>query len=705
MDSPQVLDPSDDALVQLPQSQGGDTGDPREDASHGVVGMVPGSDGKTRPRRPRGRHAKDPLAKSIAIKCQRLEDLEAQLQEHLADPATDREHTTLEFDFPVTAAFMVAAREPLGKGDLGEKRTPYTYSLFNKTAITVIDALHTIEDPKERVIMQKGISKTLVEACQNVDGYRYSFHNHWISREDQASRFSYYCNDSVLNKGRAANEGVSKIKAGVKVRKPVYDCHGLISIKFSVTKNKLELHYKHIPLHKTFEERAPNPRNGSKRKRLLEIFHPERLPKQKRRKSDEPKPPRSKRSAAEPVPKAGEGSTAPQRENSLAPLFDFLGRLEEDKSGPDTTEPPTTDVDVDVVKDRGPDSGSRRKKKTVPGTFIWNIADSQKQKRAPKRSQTALVVTAALAPPPATAAPADMIPPSDGPTVTSVSSTELELRARLEQAEQKIRDLEAEKQQQARVPAERPSALLKEPQGPRPPPLATAYPALPPNTYFPPPHFPYPSASLQWSYAPHPYHYPYPYPPGWSSSLPFPNPSPGTAPGATHPDAYHYQSQPLPPLGQQRPRSNPSPTYGFVPSPIDPMDPVRMRIRSYIGPSQPHAIPDSSSVSRVEPRAETQATAQSTRSPSQRQTERSSRAPSEPAPEPSDRNATAPEPSDGKASVVALAELAEPEAREATPVPTSTTPVSRAAVPDPNSTELSAGTEQDSSTVAALSAP
>ena len=47
-----------------------------------------------------------------------------------------------------------------------------------------------------------------------------------MSNEDKANRFSYYCNDSVLNKGRAANEAVSKVKLGIKIRKPVYECEG-----------------------------------------------------------------------------------------------------------------------------------------------------------------------------------------------------------------------------------------------------------------------------------------------------------------------------------------------------------------------------------------------------------------------------------------------------------------------------------------------
>ncbi|KAH0844649.1 hypothetical protein FOPE_09349 [Fonsecaea pedrosoi] len=663
METPETLGPPEDTPTESHQSQEGNTDNTCEDASHGVVGMVPGSNGKMRPRRPRGRHAKDPLAKSIMISCQRLEDLEAALKQQLADPAIDREHTTLEFDFPVTAAFMVAAREATNKGDLNDKKTPYIYSPFNKTAITVVDALHTIKDPKERAIMQKGISKTLVEACQNTPD----------------------CNDSVLNKGRAANEGVSKMKAGVKVRKPVYDCHGLISVKFSVTKDSLELHYKHIPLHKTFEERAPNPRNGSKRKRLLEIFHPEKLVRPKRRKSSAPKP---KKPAAEPVAHVDEESTTLPRENSLAPLFDFLGRVDEDRAGPNTSEAPTVKVDSANTPTSG--DGNNRKKKVIPGTFTWTLADSQKEKRR-SRKKAPVASEAPVAPPPlaATAASPPTMPPampqSSSQTVTPVSSTELELRARLEQAEQKIRDLEQRQERGLAEPGRLTPLQYQGQQGPLPPAPAALYPPRPPpppppppHAYFPPPQFQHPSHSVQWNYGPPPYPYPYPLP--GQPGLSYPNHAPGSAPAATHPHAYHYPPpQSLPPPSQQRPRSNPPPAYGFVPNPLDPLDSLTTRIRSHLGPPQSPATPGSSSGSRVEPRVGMQSAPQTPLSSvAERQSGTSSCEP--PATVPGLSGETAAEPTHP---------TSEGETMQEPNSTSTTTAEQRAAEPDPGPTESS----------------
>jgi hypothetical protein len=111
---------------------------------------------------------------------------------------------------------------------------------------------------------QRVVSKQCILAIQGVDGFRYSFHNSWKSGEDNAYRFSYYCNDSLLNKDRVANG-----KAGTKGRratKPVYDCKGGITIKFSCIRQCVDVIYKHVPCHPTYLQRAPIPRKDAKRR-------------------------------------------------------------------------------------------------------------------------------------------------------------------------------------------------------------------------------------------------------------------------------------------------------------------------------------------------------------------------------------------------------------------------------------------------------
>ncbi|KAF2741278.1 hypothetical protein EJ04DRAFT_558006 [Polyplosphaeria fusca] len=155
-----------------------------------------------------------------------------------------------------------------------------------KVSMSILEALAPTPDPKEKMRKQRAIAKCCVEAIQKADGYRYSFHNCWNSREDDSFRFSYYCNDSLLNKDRAANGKGAKL--GKRATKPVYDCRGVLSIKFSAIKQSLEVHYKHVPIHKTYEERAPPPRKDSKRRKFLEENDPEALI----RIANRPKPPK-----------------------------------------------------------------------------------------------------------------------------------------------------------------------------------------------------------------------------------------------------------------------------------------------------------------------------------------------------------------------------------------------------------------------------
>lgn len=506
--------------------------------------------------RPRGRHAKDPLGQSICFKCQRVEDMETKLREYLDNPTGEAEHTTLEFSFPVTAAFMVPKREPIGP-QTPDKRIPYVYSAFNKTAVSVIDALHTIKDPKEQALTQRSISKTLVESVQRADGYKYSFHNHWLSREDQASRFSYYCNDSMLNKGRAANEGAAKVRNSVKIRKPVYECQGLLSVKFSVTKMSLELHYKHVPVHPTYEERAPPPRRDSKRRKLLEIFHPELLPtlaRQKRyKKKSTPSPkdqPTRKRRATEPLPHPGT-DTVPDsgRENSLQPLFDFLGSAEGLQQEPsdgvagDQPEGGIATVSAlasgtEAVADRENAAGESPERDAPPPRFpgmmsgfmsgeniTWGPRPNIKKLRQKERRKERAIRLSAPAPTAPSGSTNEHSPTLSLNTPAPTPTSELDtLRAQLQAAEQKIRDMEAEK---ARMNA--PISW-----NPSPQPGYT-------HPYYPPPP---------------PQHYPYP-PPHWQYPVPH-----GPSPPIYPPGPHHH--------GPQMPTVQSAPTYGFIDGPTAP---------------------------------------------------------------------------------------------------------------------------------------
>ncbi|OCL05077.1 hypothetical protein AOQ84DRAFT_103993 [Glonium stellatum] len=261
----------------------------------------------------RGRAAKDPHAQTTTYTVSSLDDFEASLREYLANPPDQPEHSECQLSFWIGASFMVSLSPsqpvpqppqqlqasqgylPVAGLDahytsasnasghlqhaqhIANPATTLTLPSLpgQKTSMSILEALAPTADPKEKMKKQRAIAKTCIDSIQRVDGYRYSFHNCWNSREDDSFRFSYYCNDSLLNKDRAANGKGAKY--GKRATKPVYDCRGVLSVKFSAIKQTLDVFYKHIPIHKTYEERAPPPRKDSKRRRYLEVHNPEAL--------------------------------------------------------------------------------------------------------------------------------------------------------------------------------------------------------------------------------------------------------------------------------------------------------------------------------------------------------------------------------------------------------------------------------------------
>jgi hypothetical protein len=198
-----------------------------------------------------------------------------------------------------------------------------------KVNLSTREALQSTADPKEKMRKQRAVAKCCVDTIQRIDGYRYSFHNCWNSREDDSFRFSYYCNDSLLNKDRAANGKGAKL--GKRATKPVYDCKGVLSIKFSATKQTLDVFYKHVPIHKTYEERAPPPRKDSKRRKYLEENDPEALARLASRSrqlsSEDPDTPRIKKKRPDPPPEPPRPSNTIEsdlRQQSLRMLLELI---------------------------------------------------------------------------------------------------------------------------------------------------------------------------------------------------------------------------------------------------------------------------------------------------------------------------------------------------------------------------------------------
>jgi hypothetical protein len=164
-------------------------------------------------------------------------------------------------------------------------------------AMSVLDALQPAgPDAMDTMRRQRAVAKVCVATIQKVDGFRYSFHNSWRSGEDDAFRFSFYCNDSLLNKDRVASGKANS--TGKRAHKPVYDCKGVLSIKFSSTRQCMEVIYKHIPIHATYEERAPPPRKEAKRRAEWEAKNPDKVRRPKPPEEKEARPKKRQRKSA-----------------------------------------------------------------------------------------------------------------------------------------------------------------------------------------------------------------------------------------------------------------------------------------------------------------------------------------------------------------------------------------------------------------------
>jgi hypothetical protein len=185
----------------------------------------------------RGRAPKDPMAVVAKYDCASIEDLELKFREYLDNPPAAAEHCTCELTLWAGASFLVTVSsdsatpgpnphprpnvnassntnananvnagmlQPVADALNPEPETP-AQPRSEQLTMSVLDALQATPDPKVSMKRQRAISKVCVAAIQRVDGFRYSFHNNWRSGEDNAYRFSYYCNDSLLNKDRVAN--------------------------------------------------------------------------------------------------------------------------------------------------------------------------------------------------------------------------------------------------------------------------------------------------------------------------------------------------------------------------------------------------------------------------------------------------------------------------------------------------------------------
>ncbi|KAI5362217.1 Putative zn(2)-C6 fungal-type DNA-binding domain-containing protein [Septoria linicola] len=135
-------------------------------------------------------------------------------------------------------------------------------------------AIINVVDPKAKQIVQRAASRGVIAAIEALDGFRYSFNNAWTAKDEEGARFSFICQDSMQNKDRHAN-GYTRILKHLKdptgaergPRKPTYDCKGSVSVKFSASRQRCDVYYRHNAIHDTVAARKPAPRATSGVKR------------------------------------------------------------------------------------------------------------------------------------------------------------------------------------------------------------------------------------------------------------------------------------------------------------------------------------------------------------------------------------------------------------------------------------------------------
>lgn len=132
-----------------------------------------------------------------------------------------------------------------------------------------VHAIVAVQDQEARSTIQRAGSRGILAGIQAADGYKYTFNNAWNSKDEEGSRFSYVCQDSMQNKDRHAN-GYTKTQKHLKgigergPQKPTYDCKGSISVKFSSSRQTVEIYYRHHMVHGTVAERKPTGRPSRK---------------------------------------------------------------------------------------------------------------------------------------------------------------------------------------------------------------------------------------------------------------------------------------------------------------------------------------------------------------------------------------------------------------------------------------------------------
>ncbi|OCL05214.1 hypothetical protein AOQ84DRAFT_345127 [Glonium stellatum] len=192
--------------------------------------------------------------------CRTLEALESYLQSEMESGSRSLipETVAAEFLFGINSTITM----PIAQQENGSAAGSSTG--LPQRIVSVEEAFCRKMDSKARVKPQRAIAKSLVEAVQKLDGFRYTERQAWGHKNDDGTRFKFVCVDSLQNRDRVANIKARALKkqggedaensfveiAGSPSALPTYDCCGSIHVKFSIQKGCIDVIYRHTPIHR-----------------------------------------------------------------------------------------------------------------------------------------------------------------------------------------------------------------------------------------------------------------------------------------------------------------------------------------------------------------------------------------------------------------------------------------------------------------------
>lgn len=159
-----------------------------------------------------------------------------------------------EFVFAVGSTITISVDQQPNLIALGLVPADYPQS------ITVYQALCRDITGKDRLKVQRAVTRSFIDEFQSVDGFKYFERQAFNKDGTDGARFKYVCIDSLQNRDRKSNTKKDENNAQERKtnRLPTYDCGGAIHIKFSTKRDAINVIYKHNPIHRDVQSRPVN---------------------------------------------------------------------------------------------------------------------------------------------------------------------------------------------------------------------------------------------------------------------------------------------------------------------------------------------------------------------------------------------------------------------------------------------------------------